>query len=74
MKSTTVFFRDLHPKFGTVNYRADICTIVIKQNTLYLMAASEVVDISTFKKIFNKKISIRKQWLRADREKDTLKI
>ena len=38
------------------------------------MAASEVVDISTFKKIFNKKISIRKQWLRADWEKDTLKI
>ena len=38
------------------------------------MAASEAVDISTFKKIYNKKISIRKQSLRADPEKDTLKI
>ena len=44
MKSTTVFFKDLDIKFGTVNYTTDICIIAIEQNTFYLMAAS-VVEI-----------------------------
>ena len=45
MKSNTAVFKDLDPKFGTVNYSTDICTIAIEQNTLYSMAASEVVEI-----------------------------
>ena len=45
MKSTTAFFKDLDPKFGTVNYRTDIYIIAIGQNTFYSMAASEVVEI-----------------------------
>ena len=43
MKSTTAFFKDLDPKFGTDNYRTG--TIAIKQKTFYSMAASEVVEI-----------------------------
>ena len=45
MKSTTAFFKDLDPKFGTVNYRRDIYIIAIGQNTFYSMVASEVVEI-----------------------------
>ena len=45
MKSTLLFLKDLCPKFGTVNYRTDICTMTIEQNTFYSMAASEVVEI-----------------------------
>ena len=37
--------KDFNPKFGTVNYRTDICIIAIEQNTSYSMAASEVVEI-----------------------------
>ena len=43
MKFTTVFFKNLEVKFGRVNYRIDIRTIAIEQNTS-LMAASEVLD------------------------------
>ena len=45
MKSTTTFFKDLDPKFETVNYSTDICNIAVEQNTFYSMAASEVVEI-----------------------------
>ena len=41
MKSTTAFFKDFDPKFVTVSYRTDICTIA----TFYSMAASEVLEI-----------------------------
>ena len=71
IKSTTAFFNDLGTKFGTVNYRTDICISAIEQKTFYSMAASEVVEI---KEINNKKIWIWKQPPRADLEKDTLKI
>ena len=71
IKSTTAFSNDLGTKFGTVNYRTDICITAIEQKTFYSMAASEVVEI---KEINNKKICIWKQPPRADLEKDTLKI
>ena len=45
MKTTTAFFKDLDPKFETVNYIADMCIIAIKENTFYLVAASEVIEI-----------------------------
>ena len=73
MKSFKVFFKDLDPKFVTVNYETDICTIVIEQNTFYSMAISEVVEIYIQENI-QQEIYIRKQLIRADLEKDTLKI
>ena len=45
MKSTTAFFKDFDPMFGTVHYRTDICITVIEQNNFYSMAASKVVEI-----------------------------
>ena len=45
MKSITAFFKDLDPKFETVNYSTDICIICMEQNTFYTMVASEVVEI-----------------------------
>ena len=38
-------FKDLDPNFWTVHYITGTCIIAIGQNTFYLMAASEIIEI-----------------------------